>query len=386
MDGPEIFFARVRGARLRAVSAVVPGNAVDVREEMLAQGADVEKAARFSDVSGLAVRRVAPEGVTASDLCAVAAGRLLDAMDIDRESVDALLFVTHCPDFPLPASAALLQHRLGLSRKCLAVDQNAGCVGWLNGLYVASAMVAAGTCNRVLLLVGDTPARFSDPANRVIAPVFGDAGTASLVEAASDGEMSFAMATEGAKFDALAIPGGGARVPRRIDDAPDGPFDRIVRDSKDTPWTLDGQCRIWMDGMAIYSFAVSAVPRHVAAHLAHDGLAPADVGRCFLHQANRIMVEAVARKAGFRPEQVPQEVLAAYGNQGGSSIPVQLCAHEWTIRRPVLLCSFGAGLAVASCTLSMEGARFLPVHEDATPADPADRERRIRYWHEKFRR
>lgn len=399
-------FSTFSNVRLAALSAVVPRDAVRIEDELRYFGGDLEQAKRLTRVSGLDIRRKAPEGVTASDLCASAAERLFRETGVDRSSIGAVLFVSHSPDYPLPASASILQHRLGLSTECAALDMNVGCAGFVHGFWMASGLVQSGACATVLLLVGDTPARFADPDNRTVAPVFGDAGTAALIvhEPGKDaGSLSFLLANNGARNEALIIPGGGSRIPYRADEGPDAPFNATVKDAKGNPWGMGGYCTIWMDGMSIYSFGVTTVPPHIAEHLARRGMEAESLDALFLHQANKIMVETIGRKCGLPPAKVPFETMPLYGNLASSSIPALLCAHYAKggagaknetgakdgagvneARGTVMLCAFGAGLAISSCILSLEKTRFLPVGEFTADADSPARDDLIAYWHGKF--
>ncbi|MDR1776449.1 MAG: ketoacyl-ACP synthase III [Desulfovibrio sp.] len=384
-------FTEFSGVTLAALQAVVPAKSVSLKDELFWFDGDPEKARRLTEISGLETRRVAPDGVTAVDLCACAAEQLLRENAVNRDDIGMILFASHSPDYLLPASASILQHRLGLSTRCGAIDANGGCTSFLNGLWLLAALLASGALKAALLLVGDTPARFADPGNRVVAPVFGDAGTAALLRAAPGKSMSFSLAGDGKKHDALTIPGGGSRIPFSARDGleGDGGRDGIVRDRKNTPWSLGGYCRIWMDGMAIYSFGVSAVPRHIRSHLDKAGLTPQSIRRIFLHQANKIMVEGIARKSGFAPRQAPFDALGLYGNLGSSSIPVQVCRHFADGARDgerdrLMLCAFGAGLSVASCILSLDDAKIGPVSDYFPPEGMLRREGHIHRWHRTF--
>jgi 3-oxoacyl-[acyl-carrier-protein] synthase-3 len=100
------------------------------------------------------------------------------------------------------------------------------------------------------------------------------------------------------------------------------------------------------------------------------------------------MVETITRKSGFSPEQTPFDCLGRYGNLGASSIPAQICAHfagKKDARGRIMLCAFGAGLAAASCILSLEDVDIRPIFDYVPPEDMPSREERIGYWHGKFK-
>jgi len=148
----------------------------------LAAGLDRAQLERVSAAVGLKKRLIAPPGVTALDLCEDAARRLLAALDVDPSSIDAVVFVTQTPDHPQPNNASLLHGRLGLAKSVLSYDLNHGCSGWIYGLHQAALLCAHGGAARVLLCAGDTLSRLTNPADRSLDPIFGDAGSATLVE------------------------------------------------------------------------------------------------------------------------------------------------------------------------------------------------------------
>ena len=381
-----------RHVALTAISTVVAGHKISIENELEFFSGDPAQAKRFAAVSGLHTRRRADDDVTASDMCAQAAKNLLQRTDASTHDIGAILFASHSADYLLPASAAILQHKLGLPRTCVAMDINAGCAGFVNALWMAASLVASGACKKVLLLAGDTPGRFQPAANRVVGPIFGDAGTAALIEySEAPSTMSFSFGTDGSKHEALIIPGGGSRIPYIDSQGADSPFNQTVSDGKGNPWTLGRYCSIWMDPMGIYTFSTAVVPPHIQKHLKSEKLEAKDMGRLFLHQANKIIVDSIAKKVGISKDRVPDESLRLYGNLGVSSIPALICAHytqngsepSLTGHKNSMLCSFGAGLSWASAILSLDKTVVLPVC-DYIKEKTESRAKRIEYWHSKF--
>lgn len=381
---------------LSAVSAVLPPGRVSVEDELQYYGGDAERARKIALASGLHTRRTAGPDVTASDLCVQAAEHLLNDCGVDRKDIGALFFISHSPDYFLPATASIQQHLLGLPSGCLTMDMNVGCTALVNSLWIAGGLIASGACAKALLLLGETPTRFLDPANRVTLPVFGDGGTAVLLERDEAAPpMSFLFGTDGGKFEALAIPGGGSRIPQRQNEGPDSPFNAVVRDGKGNPWRLGGYGNIWMDGMAIYSFGVSVVPKHIRRHLAEEGLEPGDLDYLLMHQANKVINDQIVRKLGLDPARAPGESLGRYGNMGGASIPALICEHfapggEGEGRLAALegartmICGFGVGLTWGSCLLAMNSCRALPVRDYVPPPHQRTRDEHIAHWHTIF--
>ncbi len=173
--------ASISHVRIAGIISAIPDAVLDVGNVAEAFG-EVD-ARKISENTGIRSRHVAPAGVCTSDLCVVAAERVLDALAWPRASVDVIIVVSQTPDYVLPATACILQHRLGLAKSCASVRRvNLGCSGYTYGLWLASTLLASGGATRALLLVGDTVPHLVSPRDRAVAPLFGDAGTATALE------------------------------------------------------------------------------------------------------------------------------------------------------------------------------------------------------------
>jgi 3-oxoacyl-[acyl-carrier-protein] synthase-3 len=161
---------------------------------------------------GVEEKRVADVHTCTSDLCFMAAERLLADLGWEREEIEILVFVSQSPDYILPATACILQDRLGLSQECYAVDLSLGCSGWVYGLSAIASVMSAGRMKKGLLLVGDTTTKLGSAEDKTVRPLFGDAGTATaLVYSENTRGMTFHTATDGSGKDAIIIPDGGYR-------------------------------------------------------------------------------------------------------------------------------------------------------------------------------
>jgi 3-oxoacyl-[acyl-carrier-protein] synthase-3 len=248
-------------------------------------------------------------------------------------------------------------------------------------------MIESRACSRVLLLAGDAGFCHLNPANRITAPVFGDAGSASLVEYSdTPNPLSFAPGTDGSGCEAIIRPGGGARIPHLPSDT-DGPYMEEVLDASGQPWRAATFGNLWMDGAAVLDFSMSVVPAHITAHLEHRGIKPQDLDYLVLHQANKQIVQSVGRAAGFASEQVPWKTLSKYGNQSSASIPTAICDQLGDAGRDLrlMLCGYGIGLSWASCLGSFPELHISGVHDFVPSGSPLRREERIAYWHRKLK-
>ncbi|WP_165847948.1 ketoacyl-ACP synthase III [Paraburkholderia lacunae] len=332
----------INGVSIAAIAASLPREVVAVDSFAARYGRhEVERIARSTGIEAI---RVAG-GLTTGDLSTAAAHSLCAAIDADPASIDGLVLVTQTPDCAMPATSALIAHRLGLRRDVVAFDLNFGCSGYIYGLYQAALLVAAGGCRRVLVCTGDVITKLLHPDDRHVRLVFGDAATATLIEQGNDA-IDFAFSTDGSGMQHLHTPLA------YTDDAAHA--------------SRTGH--LFMDGAQVMSFALEQVPLAVNAFLATHRLTLDEVPLFLFHQANRFMLHYLARKLGIAPQRMPVSV-GAVGNTGPSSIPltVSLAAAETGWRHQgVLACGFGVGLSVGVARLSLRNTVV------AAPVDVGD--------------
>jgi 3-oxoacyl-[acyl-carrier-protein] synthase-3 len=320
--------------------AVTTGSVVrDFIADGLAAGVDRATLERTAKTVGLRERRVASAGVTALDLCADAATRLLAEMGLDASSIDAIIFVTQTPDYAQPNNASLLHGRLGLSKSAPAYDLSMGCSGWVTGLHQAALLCAHGGAARVLLCAGDTLSRLTNPGDRSTDPLFGDAGSATLVEKTGrSAPWHFVLGADGAGADAIRVRQGGARQPS-------GP----LTERTDAEGNRMHDANLVMQGADVFSFTLREVPGAIQSVLRHAGYEPATLDALLLHQANRFIVATLAKKLGVAEAKTPMGVVERYGNQSSASLPCVLIdgladrLEAETLK--VAGCGFGVGLS-----------------------------------------
>ncbi len=328
--------AHAHGARIAGVVSCVPPKVVgnDFFTERFG-----DKVADVVKMTGVQTRHWVENGVTTSDLCERAATRLLEALAWERESVDAIIFVSQTPDYRLPATACTLQHRLGLPAGIVAFDVPLGCSGYPYGLWLAMMMVQTGAARRVLLAVGDTSTIMNDPDDRSTVMLFGDAGTATAIEAhEGDAPATFILGTDGSGAENLIVPKGAFRSCAQHAKFADYPNDTL-----------------YMDGGEIFNFTLKAVPaliRDTAAAAEHD---LGDYDAFVLHQANAFMIRHLAKKAKLQPERVPINI-DRFGNTSSATIPLVLTTDlaESLQTGKRLLGMFGFGVGYSWASVSME--------------------------------
>ncbi|MGJ7919516.1 3-oxoacyl-ACP synthase III family protein [Neobacillus sp. LXY-4] len=312
-----------------------------------------EEVKRIIASTGVEQVRVARNDQCTSDLCAAAAKELFSKLEIEPSTIDGIVFVSQTPDYKMPATSVLLQHRLGLPKTAVAIDINYGCSGFVYGLYQAFMMVEAGGCERVLLCVGDTSTKMVHPGDRSVRMVFGDGGSATLIEK-GESTSHFILKSDGAGAEYLIIPAGGSRKP--LSEETSIPFE-----------AEDGNIRneetVRMNGMEIMTFALREVPLMIDELLDSSGWKKEDVGTFALHQANKFMLDYLRKKMKLQKNSVPIAV-SNVGNTGPASIPLMLSIKHKELSesnqlQKVVCCGFGVGLSWASCSLDLSSTYIL---------------------------
>ncbi len=339
-------------SRIAGVAAAVPARRLDLAACASTWGE--REVASIIKSTGITHVREAPAGMTAGDLCAAAAQALWPALGVGPGDVDGIVFVSQTPDHVMPATSAILQHRLGLDRRVAAFDITYCCSGYVYGLLQADLMIHAGLCRAVLVCAGDTTTRLVNPADRALRMLFGDGGSATLVVAGDD-RHAFAVRTDGSGARSLVVPAGGARLPRsEATRVPRQAEDGNVRSAED----------LYMDGVAVLYMALRDAPEAIDEAAALAGWTRADVSFFGLHQANRFMTEYLAKKLRAPVGAVPFAA-GDVGNTGPASIPLLLAqaqptlAAEGRLERTVL-CGFGVGFSVAALATPLSSTLVLP--------------------------
>lgn len=325
---------------LLGISSVVPPKELSLLDDATLYNGDKKRIDRVLNSSGFLKRKVCEQEVLTSDLCHQAAEDLFDKLAIDRSSIDALLFISYTPDYLMPATSYVLHKRLGLSQDCIVMDIPQACSGYVLGLFQASMLINAG-CQNVLLLVGDTFSKFSDMFIDNTAPVFGDAGSATLLRKNKKAsKIFFSIHSDGTNYDAFMCKNGGFRnIPKQDTFYENGNFRYEAK----------------MDGGRVFEFTMQEIAPSIEGLIAFSKTEKQGIDWFVMHQANKFILENIARLLDVDVGKIPMTTLTKYGNQCGASIP---CAIADVLKDEVsrgstklLLAGFGIGLSWASCIL-----------------------------------
>ena len=336
-------FSTIKNISLKGLAACVPkGIAKTIDYNWISE--DEQKA--FIKNIGIEERRVASDTTTTADLCEKSTIALLNKLNWSKESIDVLIFVSQSPDYILPATSAILQHKLGLKKSTIAFDVTLGCSGYVYGLFLLSNLISLGARKRGLLLVGDKSTLSSNYKDKSVYPLFGDAGTATALEYDENAKpVFFNLFTDGSGYKSIIIEDGGCRNPmseksfitQKIDDG-------IER----TPKNLT------LDGIEIFNFALKEVTPSIQNILENSKISKEEVDFFIFHQANKLINESVRKKCKIEVEKVPYSI-QKFGNTSSASIPLtMLYALKNKLEQKnltLLLSGFGVGYSWGNCIL-----------------------------------
>ena len=324
---------------LRGIAACVPSDVEDNKEiDVFPSENDAQK---FIETTGIEFRHlVNGRDICTSDMCYEAAADLMKALNWQPEEVECLIFVTQTPDYILPSTAPIIQHKLGLGTDTYCMDISLGCSGWVYGLSVVASLLSAGGMKKALLLAGDTTTVSKSKTDKSTYPLFGDAGTATALEFVPGAEgLRFNVGTDGKSSNAIIIPDGGFRnfvIPESFE----------VKEVE--PGISRNRLQSVLDGPAVFTFSITKAPRSVNTLLEHFGIEKEKVDYFVFHQANLFMIEKIRNKLKIPAEKVPY-TLHDFGNTSSASIPLTIVARltekTSTGKHDFIACGFGVGLS-----------------------------------------
>jgi 3-oxoacyl-[acyl-carrier-protein] synthase-3 len=303
---------------------------------------------KIEEKTGIHERHIAGPDECSSDLAVNAAGKLFASGVCAPADIDYVLLCTQTPDYFLPTTACLVQHRLGIPTTAGALDFNLGCSGYVAGLGLAKGLIETGQAARVLLLTAETYSKFIHPGDKSVRTIFGDAAAATLicaVDAAEPAIGPFVYGTDGAGAPNLIVPTGGMRR---------HPTEESGRVQADASGNRRSGDNLFMDGAEIFNFTLLTIPKCLARMLEKAGKTQDDIDLFVFHQANQYMLEHLRKRTKI-PKERFYVAMSHCGNTVSSTIPIALkhAALEGKLRpgNLVAVVGFGVGYSWAGALL-----------------------------------
>jgi 3-oxoacyl-[acyl-carrier-protein] synthase-3 len=332
-------------AVIRAISSFLPETCLD--NDALAKEFADWTPEKIMEKTGVRSRRIAAPDECSSDLGVRAAQKLFEQHGVSPADIDYLLFCTQTPDYFLPATACLVQDRLGLRTDIGAIDFNQGCSGFVYGLSLAKGLIESGTVKNVLLVTAETYSKFINARDRSVRTVFGDGAAATLITGIeSDEELigPFVFGTDGRGAANLIVPTGGMRRPITED----------ARVEKEDAGNWRSEANLYMNGPEIFNFTLRTIPPAVNRLLMMANVELNDVDYFVFHQANRFMLDRLRNKMGIAPDKFALD-MENCGNTVSSTIPIALersaASGELTSQMRVMAVGFGVGYSWAAAMI-----------------------------------
>lgn len=287
--------------------------------------------------TGIKRRHVAAPDQTTSDLAFLASERALAQSGVRAEDLDLILVGTASPDMYFPATACLIQERLGAPR-AWAFDLLAACSSFVYGLITASQLIETGMIRHALVVGAETLTRLVDWTDRSTCILIGDGAGAVVLGPSTSGAgiLCGILGADGSAGDLLKLPAGGSRIPIT------------------TTVIEQNLHRARMDGQAVFKLAVRTIPKLIEQTVAKAGWTMADIDRIIPHQANLRIIEAMANQLKLPMTKFAVNV-QEYGNTSAASVPLALsdAIHDGQVSPGdrIILAAFGGGFTYAACAL-----------------------------------
>ena len=332
-------FFSVNNVAVRGISVCVPPKVEENRDIPFYT---TEEAEQIIQSTGIERKHIVEPGVTNLDLCEKAFYALNEKLGWEIDSIDAVFYATQTEDYITPPNVFVIHDRLNLSENCFALDINHGCPGWVVGLSTVASMISAGCIKRAIFFDGDNCTTVNYKADREQRPLFGDCGSCTALEFDQNAPpMEFSIGTNSKDGFSLLRKNGGCRNPYTLESFADE-LDKLSGKKCVCQDTSN------MDGATVFSFGISTIPKSIKKFCEHFNIDIESVDKIILHQANKFMLDKIAKKLNANKDQVPSS-LKNYGNTTSASIPLTIvseCNEYYTTKKlNTIGCGFGTGLS-----------------------------------------
>jgi len=331
-------------ANIKAISYYLPEAVLS--NDLINQEFPEWEIEKISSKTGINSRHISSGNEFSSDMAIKAAEKLFAEHNIDRSTIDYLLFCTQSPDYFLPTTACIIQDKLGLNTSIGALDFNLGCSGFVYGLSLAKGLIAGEMAKNILLITAETYSKFIHPKDKSNKTIFGDAAAATLISAEKGFCTlgNFVFGTDGKGAENLIVKQGGMRFPVSSEN----------EDIVDEFGNVRNDKNLYMNGAEIFNFTGEFVPKLTEAILEKSNLRKENIDLFIFHQANKYMLNHLRKKIKI-PEEKFFIAMEDCGNTVSSTIPIALYEAQKQGRiiesKNLILAGFGVGYSWAACNL-----------------------------------
>jgi len=334
---PSGIHSNFSGISIRGISSCVPKDIIsnDYFTKFFAEK-DIKS---IENISGIRYRRWADSKTSTLDLCYEASKNLLQEINWDPSSIDAIIFISQTSEYSLPPSSTVLQSKLNV-KSCITLDINLGCSGYPYGLFLASTLINSSFIKRVLLLVGDTISKVINKFDKSTSMIFGDAGSATAIESDSKNKSKyhFINGSDGSGFPNLIIP------------------HLKYKETIESKKSEDKSLRyLHMNGPEVFNFTLSNIPNLISESLEKANYLKEDINFFVFHQANKFIIDLISQKSKLDRLKVPSNI-EKFGNTSSASIPLLLSTeiNEISLKNQrIAMFGFGVGYSWSSAIIEI---------------------------------
>ena len=343
-----------RNKKITGIALIIPQNERTFVDDMKLFNANEKRSLKLAQVMGYDKHRIAPPDMTASDMVEFGFKKLFESGDLNKDDLDALVYVSASPDHFIPPTSRILHGKLGLKRETYCIDITQGCAAFEEGLIQAFLLLEQPTVHKVALVTTDVLIHKVSIKDRNSYPLIGDAASITLVEKSEEeNAVEAVILNDGTRSDALKIPAGGFRMPSTPETAV------MHTDAEGNERSLDN---LVMDGTAVFNFVMQDVPPMLFDLFKRVGVSKDEIDWFLFHQPNRFMLQKLAEKLDVPYEKMPSNVVEKYGNSSGTTVPAVTVltfeGKEMPACQKVCFCGFGVGLTWATVVMDLGQLRF----------------------------
>ena len=345
--------------RICGILTILPKKAVKFEDEMANYSFSPAKSMKLKLAMGYNEHRIAEPGQCSSDFCKFGLQYLFDNNLLNKDDIDALLFVSQSPDYFLPPTSNLIHGHFGLKQDCLCMDINQGCAGFELGVIQACFLLEQPSINKVVLLNADVLSPKVSPQDRNSKPLVGDAGAITIVEKCDEENPIYAnIKMDGTGAMVINIPAGGFRVPCTPETA-------VME--QDVAGNYRSKDNLVMQGDDVFNFVQREVPPMIEHLYEQSGVDRNGVDWYMFHQPNKFMLHKLADKLGIPHEKMPANIVENFGNASGVTVPTCISYNlgDQLVNGKMRLCmaGFGVGLTWSSIMMEMGNMEFNKIIE-----------------------
>lgn len=345
---------KFKNKRIAGILTILPKRVVAFEEEMGNYNFPEKKSLRLKKIMGYNTHRIAAEGQCSSDFCIHGLQYLFDNGMLNKDEIDALLFVSQSPDYFMPPTSNLIQGHFNLKHDMICMDINQGCAGFEIGLMQAFMLLEQESVNKVVLMNADVLSPKVSIHDRNSKPLIGDAAAITIVEKTDDQEdIHMAVKMDGTGAKALIIPAGGFRMPCS---------EETAVEHEDEAGNFRSLNNLVMQGDDVFNFVQREVPPMIHELLEQAGLTADDIDWYMFHQPNKFMLNKLADAIGVPYEKMPSNIVENFGNASGVTVPTCISYNlgEKLEQETYQMClaGFGVGLTWASIIMKVGNLAF----------------------------